>query len=75
MTMSGKILDRFGQYLPEKMESRLWDMASKRFAKSAKSSVEVFQIGDGIGISSTWSRIEYRQLAERKININYNIIP
>ncbi len=74
MTKVGRFLDNFGEYLPPKVESKAWDLASKSFAKGARESVEVFHNKAGVRLRSIWARIEYKELVKKKINIKYHNI-
>ena len=74
MTRTGRLLEKFSPYLPARLKSKLWDMASLRFAQGATGAVEVFHNATGVYITSTWARIEYKELARRGVNILYNII-
>ena len=74
MTLTGRILEKVGKYLPIKVRNWLWDQSSKSFAKGAEGSVQVFQNAKEIFLNSTWRRIEYPVLKERGLKIFFKVI-
>jgi RHS repeat-associated protein len=76
MTKTGKFLDAITTDKTYPYLRPFWDQASKRYAKGAGSSVEVFQSGSrGVRLESVWATKEYPQLIRQGTNINYNIAP
>jgi RHS repeat-associated protein len=72
MTTSGRIMNTISPYLPRSISGPIWDRLSSNFASGATGEINVFQNGAGVGIKSTWRRIEYPILKNN--NIIYHIV-
>jgi len=72
MTTSGSIMNTVSPYLPRSASSPIWNMLSKNFANGATGEINVFQNAAGVGIESTWAKIEFQILKNN--NIIYHIV-
>ena len=72
MTTSGRIMNTVIPYLPCSILSPIWDRLFVNFARGAKGEINVVQNATGVGLNSTWRRIEYSILQSNKII--YNIV-
>ena len=67
MTTKGSIMNALSPYLPRAISSPIWDHLSANFARGASGEINVFQNAAGVGINSTWARIEYKFLQDSNL--------
>jgi RHS repeat-associated protein len=74
MTLPGRILNKATTKRTYPFVNRLWDKASKNFAKGAKGSAEVFQSGkNGVRFDSVWRDFEYPELIKNGTSVKYHV--
>lgn len=67
MTLKGKYLEILTKVKGYEVVKPLWDKASREFAKGAEGVVKVFHNAtEGVSVTSTWVREEYKVLKEAK---------
>lgn len=72
MTTMGSIMNTISPHLPRSITAPIWDILSANFARGATGTINVFQNAAGVGINSTWARIEYEILKDS--NIIYHVV-
>lgn len=76
MTKTGKFLDMITNKHTYPLLKPAWDAASKRFAKNAGKSTDVFHsTSRGVRLESVWAKQEYPQLMKQGTSIKFHNAP
>ena len=75
MTKTGKVLDAITTRKTYPLVKPAWDFASKRFAKGAGASTDVFHSTNGVRLKSVWATKEYPQLMKQGTKVNFHSAP
>ena len=75
MTKTGKFLDAITTRKTYPFLKPAWNAASKRFAKGAGSSTDVFHSTNGVRLKSVWATKEYPQLMQQGTKVNFHSAP